>query len=154
MFCSKCGKNIHDEALICPECGYATVNYTMDKQKQPQKQDNMKQADRMKPVGGGIKTVAYALLLLSVLVGFIGGALFGNAFPNSQLSGVKTVYIVIAVVTFIGSLYALFFYALGAIISELREIKVEMVNNTEEIADLRKQLRTKGPALENTDTID
>ena len=21
MFCSKCGKEIHDEAVICPECG-------------------------------------------------------------------------------------------------------------------------------------
>ena len=28
MFCSKCGKEINDAALICPACGCATSNYT------------------------------------------------------------------------------------------------------------------------------
>ena len=27
MFCSKCGKEIMDEAVICPNCGCATNNY-------------------------------------------------------------------------------------------------------------------------------
>ena len=27
MFCSKCGKEIMDEAVICPNCGCATANY-------------------------------------------------------------------------------------------------------------------------------
>lgn len=27
MFCSKCGKEIADEAIICPQCGCATSNY-------------------------------------------------------------------------------------------------------------------------------
>ena len=27
MFCSKCGKEIADEAIICPTCGCATANY-------------------------------------------------------------------------------------------------------------------------------
>ena len=27
MFCSKCGKEIADEAIICPVCGCATANY-------------------------------------------------------------------------------------------------------------------------------
>lgn len=27
MFCSKCGKEIMDEAVICPNCGCATGNY-------------------------------------------------------------------------------------------------------------------------------
>lgn len=27
MFCSKCGNEIADEALICPKCGCATANY-------------------------------------------------------------------------------------------------------------------------------
>lgn len=27
MFCSKCGKEIADEAVICPACGCATANY-------------------------------------------------------------------------------------------------------------------------------
>ncbi len=28
MFCSKCGKEIMDEAVVCPNCGCATQNYT------------------------------------------------------------------------------------------------------------------------------
>lgn len=28
MFCEKCGKEIHDEAVICPGCGVPTSNYS------------------------------------------------------------------------------------------------------------------------------
>ena len=31
MFCSKCGKEIDDEALVCPGCGCATANYQSQK---------------------------------------------------------------------------------------------------------------------------
>ena len=27
MFCSTCGKEIHDKAMICPNCGCATINF-------------------------------------------------------------------------------------------------------------------------------
>lgn len=27
MYCSKCGKELEDEAMICPQCGCATSNY-------------------------------------------------------------------------------------------------------------------------------
>ena len=30
MFCNKCGKEIDDDALICPHCGCGTVNYIRD----------------------------------------------------------------------------------------------------------------------------
>ena len=30
MYCNKCGKEIDDEALICPHCGCGTVNYVLD----------------------------------------------------------------------------------------------------------------------------
>ncbi len=32
MFCSKCGKEIMDEAVICPNCGCATNNYNSQQQ--------------------------------------------------------------------------------------------------------------------------
>lgn len=35
MFCSKCGKEISDEAVICPACGVPTPNYH-PQQTQPQ----------------------------------------------------------------------------------------------------------------------
>ena len=31
MFCSKCGNEIDNEALICPKCGCATANMTSQK---------------------------------------------------------------------------------------------------------------------------
>ncbi len=33
MYCNKCGKEIDDEALICPYCGCGTVNYIRDQAK-------------------------------------------------------------------------------------------------------------------------
>ena len=33
MYCNKCGKEISDEALICPYCGCGTVNYVRDQAK-------------------------------------------------------------------------------------------------------------------------
>lgn len=33
MYCNKCGKEISDEALICPYCGCGTVNYIRDQAK-------------------------------------------------------------------------------------------------------------------------
>ena len=32
MFCSKCGKEIMDEAVICPNCGCPTNNYSQPDQ--------------------------------------------------------------------------------------------------------------------------
>ena len=32
MFCSKCGKEIMDEAVVCPNCGCATNNYSEQQQ--------------------------------------------------------------------------------------------------------------------------
>lgn len=32
MFCSKCGKEIMDEAVVCPNCGCATNNYNSQRQ--------------------------------------------------------------------------------------------------------------------------
>lgn len=35
MFCSKCGKEIMDEAIVCPNCGCATNNYNVQQPVQP-----------------------------------------------------------------------------------------------------------------------
>ena len=31
MYCKKCGKEIDDEAVVCPNCGCATENYKQEK---------------------------------------------------------------------------------------------------------------------------
>ena len=46
MFCSKCGKIIDDEALICPGCGCGTINYHKNQAKQQADRPVARQAQR------------------------------------------------------------------------------------------------------------
>lgn len=39
MFCSKCGKEIDNQAIVCPSCGVATSNYSAPQS--PQAQPNI-----------------------------------------------------------------------------------------------------------------
>lgn len=39
MFCSKCGKEIHDEAVVCPFCGCATQNFNAKKSEDNQQKN-------------------------------------------------------------------------------------------------------------------
>ncbi len=34
MYCSKCGNEINDEAIVCTNCGCATANYVSSKEKE------------------------------------------------------------------------------------------------------------------------
>jgi len=38
MFCTKCGNNIDDQAVICPACGVPTANYQQQQPQQPYQQ--------------------------------------------------------------------------------------------------------------------
>ena len=40
MFCTKCGKKLFDEAVICPQCGTQTANYVAPVQQQPETNQN------------------------------------------------------------------------------------------------------------------
>lgn len=67
MYCNKCGKEIDDEALICPHCGCGTVNYVRDQAKA--------EARVQAQPAPGQKTRTTALLLCiflgaSALIGF------------------------------------------------------------------------------------
>lgn len=59
MYCSKCGKEIDDAAIICPGCGCATQNYH-------QKYNTAKRAENCSPKS---RLVA---LLLCVFLGSLG----------------------------------------------------------------------------------
>ena len=58
MFCKHCGHEVNDNALICPNCGIATDNYTAVS----------------KPVTAQQKTNGFALAgMICVIVGLVGG---------------------------------------------------------------------------------
>lgn len=58
MYCSHCGKEINDNAVICPNCGVATANYTAV----------------AKPAGPEQKLNGLALAgMICAIVGIIGG---------------------------------------------------------------------------------
>ena len=72
MFCSKCGQQIADEAVICPHCGCATSNY----QKNTDTTNNGHSADypQLKNFVEQVKT-PYVMSIVSIVlclgIGFI-----------------------------------------------------------------------------------
>ena len=70
MFCSKCGAQIDDEAIICPKCGCSTANYDQpDTQQQSQVQVNVSYGANTRPVSPRSRTVA---LVLAIFLGVLG----------------------------------------------------------------------------------
>ena len=70
MFCSKCGAQIDDEAIICPKCGCSTANYDQpDTQQQSQMQVNVSYGANTRPVSPRSRTVA---LVLAIFLGVLG----------------------------------------------------------------------------------
>ncbi|MBO5448809.1 MAG: zinc ribbon domain-containing protein [Ruminococcus sp.] len=78
IFCSKCGKEIHDEAVVCPYCGCATINM-----EHKNKQDNIpiiinnnnsasSSAAAAASAGGRVKR-KYSLLFDIIMICFTGG---------------------------------------------------------------------------------
>ena len=58
-YCSKCGKELLDEAVICPQCGCAT-GYPASAQAQPQTQNNSGNS--------GLKIAAKVLMIFGTVV--------------------------------------------------------------------------------------
>ena len=68
-FCSKCGNELFDEAVICPKCGCATGDVKQAKAQAPnQNQHNKNQALGAALILGGIAVmVTFVILVLSQL---------------------------------------------------------------------------------------
>lgn len=69
MFCSKCGKEISDDAVICPNCGVPTNNYQGASNQPKSKVDD----------GSNVNTMSIIALVMSFivpLVGFIMGLIY------------------------------------------------------------------------------
>lgn len=75
MFCSKCGKEIDNEAVVCPHCGVPTANYRQT-QAQPNIVINNSNANVNANVTGGCMAISpkskLMALVLCIFLGVLG----------------------------------------------------------------------------------
>lgn len=90
MYCTKCGAEINDEAVICPNCGCATSNYTPT--------TNVKE----EPNSNGIAVAGFICSFFVPLLGWIfGGVGLARANKrNGKGKGLSIASIVIASIMF------------------------------------------------------
>ena len=62
MFCSKCGKEISDDAVICPNCGVPTNNYNGVSTKPKSNTDD----------AGNVNTMSIIALVMSFIIPLVG----------------------------------------------------------------------------------
>ncbi len=67
MFCSKCGAEIDDDALICPKCGCGTANYTATNTAKETSTSLEAQKNTLKTLG----TLSIVFSLLIPIVGLV-----------------------------------------------------------------------------------
>ena len=91
MFCSNCGKEIHDEAIVCPNCGVATGK------KIPVEQSEGKKTGNGMAVAGFV--CSFFVPLLGWIFGGIGLARAGKR--NGKGKGLSIASLVIATIMFL-----------------------------------------------------
>lgn len=78
MFCSKCGKELFDEAVVCPNCGCPTSNYVENQNKPVYIKSNLSTTKAWCKIGT-------LLGLFITLIGLICG-IIGMSKANSALN--------------------------------------------------------------------
>ena len=89
MFCSKCGNEIDNEALICPKCGCATANMALQK--------SVASAD----TSGETGTLAKCALIFAVIdptIGLILGIIGTVKYRNEEYKKKSITAIVLSVI--------------------------------------------------------
>ena len=76
MFCSKCGKEIDNEAVICVHCGCPTQNYKNDKQTKDQPIIINNNNSAAASTNVGVRIRRRHSLLLDLFMIFITGGLW------------------------------------------------------------------------------
>ncbi len=73
MFCSKCGKEIADEAIICPACGCATANYhtPVESKKEAIYSDDYVTIKEFEDTVNGLRGFSIVSLILCLGIGVI-----------------------------------------------------------------------------------
>ena len=94
MFCTNCGKELHDEAVFCPACGVPTHNMAMVKKNAPQQEQ---------PKGNGMAVAGFVCSFFIPILGWVFGGI-GLARANKRNGkglGLSVAAIVIASVNFL-----------------------------------------------------
>ncbi len=99
MYCSKCGKEIFDEAVVCPYCGCAVSN-------QPQRSEAIANYTpgtyaTPEPENGGLATAALVFAFLVPVVGLILGIIGTIKFKTQNLKNKCIAAIPISIVIWI-----------------------------------------------------
>lgn len=78
MFCSKCGNQIDDNAVICPNCGVPTENYQQNNQAQQQPTINIvnTNTNTNTNVGTGKAKNKWVAFFLCLFIGYFGAHKF------------------------------------------------------------------------------
>lgn len=95
MYCTKCGSEINDEALICTNCGCATSNYYNNNLKVPPKDKN------------GMAIAGFVCSFFIPLLGWIFGGIglsMANK-RNGKFKGFAIAALVIASISFLINLF-------------------------------------------------
>lgn len=102
MFCPNCGSRIKKRANFCPECGQKIKNSGDDKKSNEKELENNKDNELEVTYAGFWKRFAAFVIdwFIIVLIAFVGGFLFGLAFPevaendfSTELLGILIVWI-------------------------------------------------------------
>ena len=70
MFCSKCGKEIDDEAIVCPACGCATKNYS--ELEQSKKYDEDFELQKLKSFSNTSIICAILIPIIGLIMSIVG----------------------------------------------------------------------------------
>lgn len=89
MFCSKCGNEIDNEALICPKCGCATANMALQKSTASAK--TSEETDTL-------ATCAIVFAILAPIVGLILGIIGTVKYRNEAYKKKSITAIVLSVI--------------------------------------------------------
>ena len=88
-FCSKCGKELLDEAVICPGCGCSVATPEATEAVVP------------KTEGAALAVVAFVFSFLIPIVGLICGIVGAAKYKTSGLRGLSVAAIVISIIVWI-----------------------------------------------------
>ncbi len=101
MFCTKCGKEIHDEAVVCPFCGCATNNQMPMQSVQTAPYMPYVDNSGAAPETSGLATAALVFAFLMPIVGLILGIIGTVKYKTQSLKNKCIAAIPVSIVAWV-----------------------------------------------------